>query len=350
MEMETLFCVKWTPPVDNFFEYIKRFRQITKIPLGGTRHSSNQYKDVTISTVLSIGTTDSKSSLPQRISLSNFKLGTPITSYGCIYRSGGGHHPKYLLIQRRNSVGYVDLIRGCYRESQLFFIVQDLPLWERERLLKYEFEILWYDFHLKIGEGEAFDYAEGIFKTIQPHLKLLFDLIPSSDPEGHNLWLFPKGKLSWACEENDDSFESECSYTQQTPESPLGCAMREFHEETNGLDIKESGRLVFADPIVERFLGSNSKNYQTNYFVYRTDTVPQIKQFERKETPIREVSAGEVEMILWVPLGDLHKYLRPERMELIKYIEENLTNESPADVSAIWKSSSYMDPSLENKY
>ena len=350
-----LFCVKWIPSVENFFDYIRKFREVSGISLGGSRRSSYHYSDPTITKVLSVGPNDHHSSLPHRISLSNFKLGTPITSYGCIYRSVTDK-VRYLIIQRKDSVGYVDLIRGTYRESQLFFMIQDLPLRERERLLNHNFEDLWKDFHLKGPDyenklGEGFEYAKGVFQKIQPYISDLFKFIPPADPEGKNLWLFPKGKLNWSFEDMFDAEENSTEAVPKlSPESPFDCALREFREETNGHEIRESGKLLFADPVVERFLGSNSKNYQTNYFVFQTDTLPKIKESERRATGIREISLGEVEKCCWVELEELSKHLRPERLELIRYIEDNLSNQFAEDVSPIWKSSlELVDPVFENK-
>lgn len=307
-----LYCVKWIPPVAKFFEFANRYREILNLPLGGTRVSRYSYSDPTIAKVLSVDISNNRSSLPQRISLSNFKIGTPITSYGVIYRYKGDVEPEYLLIRRNNSISYTYIIQGNYQESQLFFMLQDLPNDERERLLAYDYETLWKDLHLKPAEGELFQYGREVFENIRPHLAELFECLPSVDPDGKFLWLFPKGKPDW----------DEC----QVPESPYECALREFKEETNGLDLSEASP-IFADPILERYLGSNSKNYQTDYFVFQTKSKPKITPFATVTTPIRELSLGEASKIEWVPLSKLTCYLRDARMDLVNYIESNISDD-----------------------
>ena len=346
-----LFCVKWTPPIDGFNQFIKDYRKTIGCPLGGSRTSRHRYADTTIAKVLSVGPFDNRSSLPQRISLSNFKIGTPITSFGGIYRyHPPTDEPEYLLIRRNDSVSYIDLVRGNYRESQLFFMIQDLPLNERQRLLTYanDYDTLWVDLHMKPAEGDVYEFGKEAFIKLAPHLKNLFEKVPSLDPDGKFLWLFPKGRPEWRDSTNlsivSDDLEGQFSPAAKfnrtlIPESPFECALREFKEETNGIDLLtvQGTQLLFSEPIVERFLGSNSKNYQTNYFVFKNITRPELEQFPMVDTPIRKISTGEVSVIKWVPLSELSQYLRPSRLDLIGFIETHLPQDIPDEVSPIWK-------------
>jgi ADP-ribose pyrophosphatase YjhB (NUDIX family) len=348
------FSVKWMPNVYGFSDFIQEYRRIIGVSLGGSRNRRYDYTERTISEVLSVGAADDLSSLPQRISLSNFHLGPPITSYGCIYRYKQlSKEPHYLLIQRKDSVSYIDLIHGNYRESQLYFMLQDISEEERKRILNYDYPTLWEDLHLKAAEGESFEYGLSVFEKIKPYLKELFVLIPPSDPLNRNLWLFPKGKINWkpsfGCssleygqeEESWDEMIEEQTKTRVNPEAPFDCAIREFKEETNGLDLlKRKVHLAFADPVVERYLGSNSKNYQTDYFVFNEvseEPLPELTPFPIEQTSIRKISKGEVQQMKWVPFSELPNYLRPERQELVEYIENNISNEIVDAVSAHWR-------------
>ncbi|CAN5887146.1 hypothetical protein BH23THE1_BH23THE1_34130 [soil metagenome] len=344
-----LYCVKWIPSIEGFNQFVKDYREIIGCSLGGTRISRYNYTDPTIAKVLSVGLYDNRSSLPQRISLSNFKIGTPITSFGGIYRYSGEHEPEYLLIKRNDSVSYIDLVRGNYRESQLFFMIQDLPLIERERLLAYanDYDTLWVDLHMKPAEGDVYEFGKEAFVKISPYLSKLFEKIAPLDPDGKFLWLFPKGRPDWSTTADSSSIDdsdgqlSPANKFNRTlvPESPFECALREFKEETNGIDLltTNESQLVFPEPLVERYLGSNSKNYQTNYFVFQTNTKPEITQFSTVDTPIRQISTGEVSVIKWVPLSELSNYLRPSRVELINYIETYLPDTSPPEINPVWK-------------
>ena len=342
------YCVRWTPSIDGYFEFIKDYRSIIGCALGGSRVNRYQYNDPTIAKVLSIGMDDNRSCFPQRISLSNFKIGCPITSYGVIYRYrpdpkvSEGYRPdpkgesEYLLVKRNDSVNYIDIIRGNYRESQLYLMIQDLPENERQGLLEYDFDTLWNDLHLKPAEGNAYEYGKEVFKKLSPHFKELFKRIPSQDPDGKYLWLFPKGRPNY---QNDRSFlQNDSDQLKLVPESPFECAIREFKEETNGFSIdKQEESLLFSEPVVESYLGSNSKNYQTNYFVFETNVRNEITPFNTSTTPIRIVSVGEVGEIKWVPYSQLKLYLRTSRQELINFIEQNYPSNRPIKLSDIWK-------------
>lgn len=330
-------CVRWSPSTEGFFKFVSKFREVTNSSLGGTRKSRYSYTDPTIARVLSVGPEDNPSSLPQRISLSNFKLGPPITSYGCIYRCLCDGRPYYLLIKRKESLSYIDLIHGNYRESQLYFMLQELSIPERERLLSHDFSQLWFDLHLKAPEGDGYEYGRETFLRIFPYLQALFEEVPPIDPLGRNLWLFPKGRVNW---KETESAQMSPSQPLLVPESPIECALREFKEETNGIDLTlMKAELVFPGPVIERYLGTNSKNYQTDYFVYQTEgALPDIQQFERVDTGIRMVSTGEVDEIKWVPYDELDLYLRPERVDLIRFIEENLPRVPARIVADHWTS------------
>src|SRR5690625_1737440 len=164
------FYTKWMPNIEGFFDFIKEYREITKCNMGGSKKTS--YSHPTISKVLSVGIHDDRSSLPQRVSLSNFELGQPITSYGCIYRyKQKGKSPCYLLIKRKESMSYIDLIHGNYRESQLYFMLKEISEEERVRILNNTYDKLWEDLHLKPAEGNSYQYGKEVFEKIQPHLK-----------------------------------------------------------------------------------------------------------------------------------------------------------------------------------
>lgn len=337
---DDFFSVKWSPPINGFSQFIQDYRNIILCPLGGSRICRHQYTDVTISKVLSVGLTDNRSCLPQRISLSNFKIGTPITSYGGILRSISNDEPSYLLVKRPHSESYIDLIRSNYREGQLFFMIQYLPLEDRERILSHDYDNLWLDLHMKPAEGDVYEFGKETFNKLLPHFKELFDKVPSIDPQGKFLWGFPKGRAQWYDTRNlsiiSNPEETSSPIRNLTPESSFECAIREFTEETNGIIVKED-QLMFQDPIIERYLGSNSKNYQTNYFVFQTDTLHDVKQFSRTDTPIRSISNDEIDLIKWVPLKELDKYLRPSRIELIDFIENNIPLDLHSQVNPIWK-------------
>lgn len=318
-------CVNWTPSTDGFLEFVESFREITSSGL--FKRKKCNWTDKIVKRSLDISLGESLSILPQRLSLSNFKLGLPITSFGCILRWIAPQGTFYLLIKRKESMSYIDLIHGNYRESQLFFILQELTIEERERILENDFDTLWEDLHLRPPEGENYRYGLEIFTALRPFLPQLFDKVAPSYQNDKHLWLWPKGRINWKREENGDIF----------PESPIECALREFEEETNGIDLLGlNSRLLYSDPIVEKFLGSNSKNYRTNYFVFENEgPLPELTQFEQVNTEIRSVSTGEIEEMRWVSVEQVGEKLREQRCRVIDWIEKN-PSDGVASVNRAW--------------
>ncbi len=76
------------PPTTGFSNFIKKYRKIINIECGGKKEVK-KYNSATSKILLSITKDDRYESLPARISLSNFKNGPPILSYGCILRYNG---------------------------------------------------------------------------------------------------------------------------------------------------------------------------------------------------------------------------------------------------------------------
>ena len=290
--------------------------------MGGTHKPKHVYSDLTISTVLSVGENDDRSSFPHRLTLSNFNIGTPISSYGGICRKIFNNTPYYLIIRRPSGTSLLEIVRGLYRESQLFFMIQDLSNDDRTLLLTTPFEKLWSETHLGLPPGgEIYEYAKSKFARIAKHFPQLFQSVESSDPQGKNLWLFPKGKPVY----NNVS-------GKLISEAPIECALREFKEETGGMTLSEQDALL-SHPVIENFLGSNSKNYQTVYFIFQNNSA----SMETSDN-IFEKTRGEIRDIRWIRIDDLPKFLRPERFQLITDIEKSLESSSPSKlIDDIWK-------------
>mgnify|MGYP000989611728 CR=1 FL=1 len=290
------------PETSGFYDFIKKYRSLI-----GVKLLSNES---THSAVLSVKETDSKLAYPNRISLSNTTDGTAVTSYGCILRCGTDN-PKYLVVKRKESPGYIDIVHGSYRQSQLYFILQELSPEERHRLVTWKYRDLWYDLHLKAPEGSNYSHGKAAWKELVKILPELCKFVEYREENRKRMWLFPKGRLTW-CKPED------------IQETPLECAIREFKEETNGICLHAIGaEKVFENPISEKHLGSNSKLYQTLYYVYKCDTLPEITQFPLNTDGLRDVSSGEVENIQLVDLKDIEGILSKERCDIINYIEQH---------------------------
>ena len=224
----------------------------------------------------------------------------PITSIGIIVFNNTDKL-KYLMIRRKDSLGYVDFLRGKYplfNKRYLLNIINEMTISEKKRLLTTDFNTLWCE--LWIGRvGIQYTGEETIskdkFNTLKNGIKLqtneynLESLINESDsswvePE----WGFPKGRRNYQ-------------------EKDLMCGTREFEEETgcNKHGLKIIYNII---PFEELFTGSNYKSYKHRYYVASMDINKNNLNFFQK---------SEVSKIEWKTYDECVKSIRPYNLEKI---------------------------------
>lgn len=226
---------------------------------------------------------------------------TPITSYGIIHYMNN----KYLMICRRNSLGYTDFIRGKYSTKNIKHIsnlIDEMTNIEKNNLLEKNFNVLWnnlWGIHYSDSSIEEMN-AEEKFNTMKRGIMVdnkhitLHQLIQESKttwdcPE----WGFPKGRRN--------SYESE-----------LNCALREYEEET-GYDKHTIKIIKNVLPYEEIFMGSNYKSYIHKYFLGKSDNIVVKHSFQ--ETEVSDMK--------WVTYEEAIQMIRPynvERLQILQYI------------------------------
>ena len=240
----------------------------------------------------------------------------PISSSGVIAFRKNKKVPntfEYLMICRKDSLGYVDFMRGKYpifNKSYITNIIDEMTNIEKKRLLNKGFKELWeslwgnfvgcqYRGEEKMSNDKFIKISNGVF-TKNENFNLQ-DLIKNSktnwlQPE----WGFPKGRRNY--QEND-----------------MNCALREFQEET-GYSKTKLNIIQNLMPFEEIFTGSNMKSYKHKYFLgYMNDD----------SLPINEFQECEVSDLRWVTLDECLKLIRPynlEKKDVIKNIDKVLHN------------------------
>ena len=232
----------------------------------------------------------------------NCKL--PLTSYGVLLFSvSRDEGVKYLLIQRRNTFGYVEFIRANIKPTEHALISQllgEVTVSEKRALLTQPFDLLWRRLWLNSPTSER--YAEEFTRSKQNFERLIksraFRNACHVTPVLWDLpeWGLPKGKRN--------KNETDCA-----------CAFREMYEET-GVSRDEYD-LLETDPVEEVFQGTDNKQYRHVYY-------PCILK-----NPIRPVyidqsnllQQREVGDIKWMGLSEAVKAIRPYNTEKIRIIE-----------------------------
>jgi ADP-ribose pyrophosphatase YjhB (NUDIX family) len=152
---------------------------------------------------------------------------------------------KLLLVQRKDTMGYIDFLRGKDPDYLNVYIDEMIPE-ELERLLTFDFDTLWDDLWN--------DHSSKYYKNEKKKCKAKFeelDLHHLIDLNKKSIWRFqefgiPKGR-------------------KNIKENFRDCAIREFEEETgySRCDYK----IIDTKPVEEQFKGSNGINYKHIYYL-----------------------------------------------------------------------------------
>jgi len=267
----------------------------------------------------------------------------PVTSYGIIcYRvvpaaaadgnNAGG--AEVLLVQRRDSLAYVEFIRGKYTLENVAYMVKllsHMTVHEQDRLCGETFQTLWRN----LWQIESFTNFRAEYENSRlkfDHLQRGYNVIDPSRPEGdatrvrfvsvaqlvislrHSAggvdgmyqeteWGFPKGRRNIGETDHD-------------------CALREFFEET-GMPPNVPLTLLDGPPLEEVFCGSNGTRYRHVYYML-------LLPGELEQTP-HVINSREVNKVAWFPLDDAKEAFRPynvERRALIDVFRQRLLQEA----------------------
>jgi 8-oxo-dGTP pyrophosphatase MutT (NUDIX family) len=237
---------------------------------------------------------------------------TPITSAGVIaFRRNNGIY-EYLMIRRKQTLGYIDFIRGKYQLNDREFIInmfEQMTNFEKTSIIEVEFDELWKNIWGDEGYNNKYKMEETTskykFNVLKRGLGLdytLKDLVRDSqcewlEPE----WGFPKGRRNYQ-------------------EKDYECAVREFCEET-GYNKQMIEPIINAMPYDEIFTGSNYKSYKHKYFLMY------MKPSETKET--NSYQKSEVSKMEWMSLDKCLSNIRSynlEKKNIIKNVDICLKN------------------------
>ena len=257
----------------------------------------------------------------------------PITSLGIILYRITEHGREYLLVMRKDSLGYVELIRGNYPLDDMEYlknIFEEMTLTEKERIITNPFSSLWNNLWVEDEEKKAkyqkeFINSEKHFNILKEgieidgeytDIKILVENSTSNwkKPE----WGFPKGR-------------------RNLKERDLQCAVREFEEET---DISRDAIYVLRciDPLEEDFMGSNKKYYRHIYYISKLiSDIPEPAI--NSELKLQVIEIGDIK---WLTLSEALKSIRSynkEKKNILREADTLIESLESMDVVPILNSS-----------
>ena len=219
---------------------------------------------------------------------------------------------QYLLIRRRDSISYVDFLRGKYAFSNTDYIATLLAAMTREELARLQtrpFDELWTNLwnaqntrQFRLEHEAAKRMFESFRATGDNTGKTLARYIAEvpthwEEPE----WGFPKGRRS-------------------AHEMELACAIREFSEET-GIPTKDLRIRVGSAPEREEYRGTNGIVYKHVYYIGDCETEASVNAGNRVQT--REVGA-----VGWFPFEEAYFKIRdtnPEKRAVLARIHGRIS-------------------------
>ena len=177
---------------------------------------------------------------------------------------------KFLLIQRRHSIAYMDFLRGKYKLDnidQINGLFQYMNPLEIQSLKNKEFIDLWNEMWnndpIKINNSKEYNSALNKFTQLKTNqdldLNLDFYINNATPLYKSNEWGFPKGR-------------------KNHNETPIDCALREFGEETY-INTSNINIIRNISPIEENLIGTNGIPYRHIYYIAET-TMDNIQNIE----------------------------------------------------------------------
>jgi 8-oxo-dGTP pyrophosphatase MutT (NUDIX family) len=215
----------------------------------------------------------------------------PVTSCGNIIYRDDSKEPRVLMIQRKDSLCYIDFVRGKYDNRNISYmqtLIDKCSVGEKHRLLNLSFRELWRDLWLLDDDFNIND------KYIS--IKSLIDCSQYKYP--HSEWEFPKGRRNM----NENDFE---------------CAKREFCEETN-YNSKDYDIINNISPFTEEFIGENNVRYKYIYFIGKLSNLDKILNLD----PNNNDQITEIKDIQWLTKREALDKCRDYHNSRINLIEK----------------------------
>lgn len=212
---------------------------------------------------------------------------------------------EYLMIRRKNSLNYVEFIRGKYELFNLDYLENIFNLLstdEKEIIKKSDFDALWgdlWDLNKKENKNEykiskeKFNKLKNGFYTKKNDINIYcdLDLLLKNQIFNYNSpeWGFPKGR-------------------RNLKEKNVECAKREFQEETN---LNENDyRVLNMLPLDEVYLSTNNSKYKHIYYIGQFEGTKNL-EIDKKNLN-QQIEIGDIK---WLSFDEAINKIRDYHIE-----------------------------------
>jgi len=219
----------------------------------------------------------------------------PITSLGIIAFRRRESGVEWLLIRRRVSIGFIEIMRGKYEAADQLGIqalIDQATVGERAQLLTRPFADLWRD----LWNGPAsrryhleYEQARLKFERIRANGSLGRACEASTTTWDEPEWGFPKGRRA-------------------STEKELDCALRETYEEAGV--ARRDLRVLEGDPLLEEYRGSNGISYRHRYWLAEAPAALEVCM-----DPMNIDQRREISDVRWCSYDDAMALIRDYNRE-----------------------------------
>jgi len=227
-----------------------------------------------------------------------------------------GKNIEFLLIQRKDTLGYVEFMRGKYILTNVDYIqtlFHQMTHDELDKLSKYDFDHLWnslWNNQISRQYKQEYEIALGKYNALKEGKedccnKSLKDYIRNSNKEWSVAeWGFPKGRRG-------------------NKESEITCAVREFTEET-GLEESQCVLVKNLLPLEENFLGGNRTPYRHRYYLAYCKQSTEVKIDSTNSIMNREI--GDIGWFNYEKAMSLIRPYNIEKRQILSVANDILSN------------------------
>jgi len=275
-----------------------------------------------------------------------YQCKNPITSYGIIvfryiYKpETNTKERQYLMIRRRDTISYVDFLRGKYslfNRKYIKRLINDMSESEQNQIMTHPFDYLWYELwknnepnpkdefgKLFAGgnEGESGLHNTNSINTLNENIhgnekfnvRDKFNILQKGLVVNGNTHftienIVKEIKMEQETLKTDSWKEPEwgfCKGRRNYKENDYDCAVREMQEET-GYSKNDMTILKNVNTFEEVFIGSNLKSYRHKYYLMYMTYENSLKTGDFEKT--------EVSCIRWVSFNECLSLIRSYNVE-----------------------------------
>lgn len=209
---------------------------------------------------------------------------------------------KLLMIRRKNSLNYIEFIRGKYETTDKEHLNKMFKFMTKEencKITSFSFESMWNDIWKETAKSKVYQKEFNMSKLKFEELKSknFHDLL---NPDNQSIyqepeWGFPKGR-------------------RNISEKNLDCAIREFYEETN-YSLTNMHLLERINCLEEEYEGTNLVKYKHVYYIASSP--------DNDESELNDVdNLNEIGEIGWFSIPEALEKIRPYYDSRIKIIHQ----------------------------